>query len=114
MDTMARRRPFSLQNTELPAHLRTGEKELIRLFVNAKCSRLLDIVAAAQRLTRAELLGICIARTLGEAEVFTRESGDFLPRIPTNTNQAPAAPTNRYTSAQDNGPESDTSKPEAA
>ena len=111
---MARRRPFSLQNTELPAHLRTAEKELVRLFVNAKCSRLLDIVAAAQRLTRAELLGICIARTLGEAEVFTRESGDFLPRNVMQPSPTTSNHHNRQTGSQESGSESDTTKSDAA
>jgi hypothetical protein len=113
-DTMARRRPFALQNTELPAHLRSSEKELVRLFINARCSRLLDIVAAAQRLSRAELLAICIARTLGDAELFSRESGDFLPRSPSTPTVPGGVSYLRQTPPPETGPETDTSKTDAA
>lgn len=113
-DTMARRRPFALQNTDLPTHLKTEEKELVRLFINARCARLLDIVAAATRLKRADLLAVCIARVLGEAELFTRESGDFLPRNP-NTPTAPGGVSYlRQTPPPQDDDENDDAKPDAA
>jgi hypothetical protein len=111
---MARRRPFALQNTELPSHLQTEEKELVRLFVNARCSRLLDIVAAAQRLGRAELLAICIARALGDAELFSRESGDFLPRNPSTPSVPGGVSYLRQTPPPETGPETGASRTDAA
>lgn len=113
-DTMARRRPFALQNTDLPSHLKTEEKELVRLFINARCARLLDIVAAATRLKRADLLAVCIARVLGEAELFTRENGDFLPRS-SNTPTVPGGVGYlRQTPLPQDDDENDQGKPEAA
>ena len=111
---MARRRPFNLTNTELPSHLQTKEKELVRLFINARCSRLLDIVAAATRTTRADLLAVCIARVLGEAELFSREAGDLLPRTHTTGSGIGTGGHTRQTHTHDAGDENDDDKADAA
>jgi hypothetical protein len=111
---MARRRPFHLTNTELPSHLKTEEKELVRLFINARCSRLLDIVAAATRTKRADLLAVCIARVLGEAELFSREAGDLLPRTSTTPSSSGTGGYTRQTPAHEVDDENDDDKADAA
>ena len=79
--TMAKRRPFTLLSLDLPAHLQSEERELLRIKISTRVARLVDVVAASLRCGRGELVELAIARLCGDAEVFCREAGDILPRV---------------------------------
>ena len=78
---MAKRRPFTLTNMDLPLHLQSEDQEVLRVKVSARVARLCDVVAASLRCGRGELVEIALARLCGDAEVFVREPGDILPRV---------------------------------
>ena len=79
---MARKRGFALTSLDLPPHLQSAEKQLLRLKISAPVLRLREIVAAAHQISRAELIEIAVARLCGNVDVYTREPGDLSARLP--------------------------------